>query len=222
MPGRLLLRPGLARTGAGGEALDVFWPRVSPGQAVFCFVFCLGKIQGLPPKKKQLTKKKKQHQKTTGNNLRIFSQAMRWVWVKIQPPGYGPQVLVHVSTRIPCWVHTFDPTVRCWSPWKPLIFSFGFPLKENSKQNRDLPPCCPLGFPVNPGKRRDFPQKEEATQQRWGREVLGGGEVSGGCVVTFNTLNWCFRAPNVKLTHRCQRFFRCLFLKLAQEIYLRC
>ena len=30
--------------------------------------------------------------------LAFLRGAMTWVWVKIKPPGYGPQVLVHVST----------------------------------------------------------------------------------------------------------------------------
>ena len=36
--------------------------------------------------------------------------AFMWVWVKIKPPGIGPQVLVHVSTYQgkPFWVHIFD------------------------------------------------------------------------------------------------------------------
>ena len=34
-----------------------------------------------------------------------------WVWVKIKPPGIGPQILVHVSIYQgkPFWVHIFDP-----------------------------------------------------------------------------------------------------------------
>ena len=32
-----------------------------------------------------------------------------WVWVKMKP-GIGPQVLKSIPcTRIPCWVHVFDP-----------------------------------------------------------------------------------------------------------------
>ena len=34
-----------------------------------------------------------------------------WVWVRIKPPGHGPQVLVHVSTyQGSIWVPIFDPT----------------------------------------------------------------------------------------------------------------
>ena len=37
--------------------------------------------------------------------------ALKWAWVRIKPPGIGPQVLVHVSTYQgkPFRVHIFDP-----------------------------------------------------------------------------------------------------------------
>ena len=36
-----------------------------------------------------------------------------WVWVKIRPPGIGPQVLVHVSTyQGPFGVPIFDPCMQ--------------------------------------------------------------------------------------------------------------
>ena len=43
---------------------------------------------------------------------RAFCIAFMWVWVKIKPPGYGPQILVHVSTYQgkPFWGYPiFDP-----------------------------------------------------------------------------------------------------------------
>ena len=42
--------------------------------------------------------------------LRTYLQIMIWVWVKIKPPGVGPQVLVHVSTyQGSFWAPIFDP-----------------------------------------------------------------------------------------------------------------
>ena len=44
-------------------------------------------------------------------NVGGSSVGKQWVWVKIQPPGYGPQVLVFGSIYQgkPCWVPIFDP-----------------------------------------------------------------------------------------------------------------
>ena len=38
-----------------------------------------------------------------------------WVWVNIKPPGYGPQILVHLSIYQgnPFWVPSFDPQPYC-------------------------------------------------------------------------------------------------------------
>ena len=49
-----------------------------------------------------------------------------WVWVKIQPPGIGPQVLVHVSIDQgkPFWGPIFDPQPSgqfgAGARWRPL------------------------------------------------------------------------------------------------------
>ena len=46
-----------------------------------------------------------------------------WVWVKINPPGIGPQVLVHVATYLGLfWVPIFDPQPHRAG----LRFSFSF------------------------------------------------------------------------------------------------
>ena len=39
-----------------------------------------------------------------------------WVWVKIKPPGIGPQVLVHVATfqGNPFWYRLFEPLPNCF------------------------------------------------------------------------------------------------------------
>ena len=33
----------------------------------------------------------------------------KWVWIKIQPPGIGPQILVMASICVPFWEPVFDP-----------------------------------------------------------------------------------------------------------------
>ena len=41
----------------------------------------------------------------------------KWVWIKIKPPGYGPQVVLHVSTYRsggPFWVFQFLTTAPIW------------------------------------------------------------------------------------------------------------
>ena len=42
-------------------------------------------------------------------------RTINWVWVKMKPPGIGPQVLVHVSTYQgkPFWAPVSDPQPNC-------------------------------------------------------------------------------------------------------------
>ena len=44
-------------------------------------------------------------------SLGLFFLVSKWLWVKIKPPGIGPQVLVHVFpfTRASFWAPTSDP-----------------------------------------------------------------------------------------------------------------
>ena len=50
---------------------------------------------------------------------------LKWVWVKIEPPGYGPQVLVHVCTsRASHLGYLFLTHSQMNSLW--LFFSVGF------------------------------------------------------------------------------------------------
>ena len=79
----------------------------------------------------------------------------KWVWVKIQPPGYGPQVLVLVS------IHQGKPF-------------WGYPIFD--PQPRMLP-LSPRGTSARSG------QRERATEHPRGQADVGLGEVGGGAWV---------------------------------------
>ena len=50
------------------------------------------------------------HGTLRGRRETLKYKSVKWVWVKIKPPGHGPQVWSRLLfTRIPFWVPMFDP-----------------------------------------------------------------------------------------------------------------